>query len=75
MSDVANSTHKDAEYYLKIKNFFLKILVINSSLQLTFHQNQSLPFLEIESINFTVEITRGELVKMPFSKPGITTLF
>ncbi|MDQ3713283.1 MAG: hypothetical protein M3388_13835 [Acidobacteriota bacterium] len=32
-----------------------------------------LPFIRIEGIDFTVEVTKDELVKTPFTKPGITT--
>jgi len=36
-------------------------------------KSKFLPFVRIEGISFDIEITKGELIKAPFTKPGITT--
>ncbi|MGI8787409.1 MAG: restriction endonuclease [Pyrinomonadaceae bacterium] len=74
LMSVVNPIHNEAKSILKDKKIYCKNLSHKFETTTYFSTKlKKIPFINIESVDFTVEITKDELIKRPFSKPGITT--
>jgi hypothetical protein len=70
----ANPIHSKAKSILKDEKIYCKNLSHKFESTTYFPTKlKKLPFINIESIGFTVEITKDELIKTQFTKPGVTT--
>lgn len=71
ISDKTNSFHAEAKLVLEQEPVFRKDSKIDFT-EPTFCSVDGL-FFQLNSISFTTEIRRGEMVRRPFIRPGITT--